>query len=50
MKYAEALRTMAERVPYQSEEQRREVLDAIDRQHAPRGKSTPEQPAPEPEK
>lgn len=32
MDLIEALRIIAERVPYASEEQRREVLDAIDRQ------------------
>lgn len=42
--YGQALRLMAERVPYASESQRADVLDAIDAQHAPRPKPAAKDP------
>lgn len=48
MKYGDAIRRIAERTGFASEEEQREVLAAIDKQHAPRGAKQPD-PEPEPE-
>lgn len=48
MKYGDAIRRIAERTGFASEEEQREVLAAIDKQHAPRRQPAdpePEQPA-----